>query len=123
MRFLKLQAYRGLIQFDVYLAKNFSALHEEIRSCRVRSVQRPEDIVQKVCAAVDIACTWYWKDVLCLQRSATTTSMLRQHGVHAELVIGIQQLPFRSHAWVEVDGRVVNDKEYVRETYLVLDRC
>ncbi len=123
MPYLKLQAYRGLIEFDVYLARNFSALRERIRSCRVRPLQGTDDIVRQVCAAVDIACTWYWKEVLCLQRSAATTWMLRRHGIHAELIIGVQQLPFRAHAWVEVDGHVVNDKEYVRETYLVLDRC
>ena len=26
------------------------------------------------------------------------------------MVIGAQQMPFKTHAWVEVDGRVVNDK-------------
>jgi Transglutaminase-like superfamily len=123
MRFLKLQAYCELIHSDVYLARNFSALRERIGTCRVRPVQGMDDIVRKVCGAVDIACTWYWKEVLCLQRSAATTWMLRRHGVHAELIIGIQQLPFRAHAWVEVDGQVVNDKDYVRETYLTLDKC
>jgi hypothetical protein len=39
------------------------------------------------------------------------------------MVIGAQQLPFKAHAWVEVDGRVVNDKPYVPEMYTVLDRC
>src|SRR6267142_2468310 len=28
------------------------------------------------------------------------------------MVIGAQQMPFKAHAWVEVDGRVVNDKPY-----------
>ena len=37
--------------------------------------------------------------------------------------IGAQQMPFKSHAWVEVDGRVVNDKPYTPEIYAVLDRC
>ena len=36
---------------------------------------------------------------------------------------GVQKLPFKAHAWVEVDGRVVNDKPYMREMYTVLDRC
>ena len=43
--------------------------------------------------------------------------------VPAQMVIGSQQMPFRSHAWVEVEGRVVNDKPYMREMYAVLDRC
>jgi hypothetical protein len=43
--------------------------------------------------------------------------------VPAELVIGAQHMPFRAHAWVEVQGRVVNDKSYTNEMYAVLDRC
>jgi hypothetical protein len=39
------------------------------------------------------------------------------------MVIGAQQTPFIAHAWVEVDGRVVNDKAYMPEIYAVLDRC
>jgi hypothetical protein len=43
--------------------------------------------------------------------------------VSAHLVIGAQQMPFKAHAWVEVDGIVVNDKQYIGELYAILDRC
>jgi hypothetical protein len=39
------------------------------------------------------------------------------------MVIGVQHLPFVAHAWVEVAGRVVNDKPYMSEIYSVLFRC
>jgi hypothetical protein len=39
------------------------------------------------------------------------------------MVLGAQMLPFKSHAWVEVDGIVVNDKPYMLEIYQVLERC
>jgi hypothetical protein len=39
------------------------------------------------------------------------------------MIIGVQLLPFLGHAWVEVAGRVVNDKPYVAEIYSVLARC
>ena len=78
---------------------------------------------ERICAAVDMACIWYWKEVLCLQRSAVTACLLKRHGVPAQMVIGAQQIPFRAHAWVEVDGSVVNDKPYTPEMYAVLDRC
>jgi hypothetical protein len=32
-------------------------------------------------------------------------------------------LPFQSHAWVEIDGRVVNDKPYVHQMFEILERC
>jgi len=72
---------------------------------------------------VDVACIWYWKEVLCLQRSAAAACLLKQHGIPAEMVIGAQQMPFRAHAWVEAGGRVVNDKSYTPEMYSVLDKC
>ena len=49
--------------------------------------------------------------------------LLKRHGVPAQMMIGAQQMPFKAHAWVEVDGRVVNDKPYMREMYAVLDKC
>jgi Transglutaminase-like superfamily len=74
------------------------------------------------CLAMDWACVLYPKQVFCLQRSAATTMLLRRYGIEAEMLVGAQLLPFRSHAWVEVDGTVVNDKPYMREIYQVLDR-
>jgi hypothetical protein len=39
------------------------------------------------------------------------------------MVVGVQQIPFLAHAWVELEGRVVNDKPYMSEIYLTLSRC
>ena len=123
MSFLVLQAYVRLIQFDCYLARrNFHALYEKVRRYPIGSRPSSHD-VERICSAVDMACIWYWKEALCLQRSAATVCLLRSHGVAAELVIGTQQIPFKAHAWVEVDGCVVNDKPYTPEMYAVLDRC
>jgi hypothetical protein len=41
----------------------------------------------------------------------------------AEMVIGAQLLPFQSHAWVEINGEVANDKPYITEIFEVLERC
>lgn len=124
MSFLGLKAYVLLIYFDLYLAQdNFEALYERVRRCRARDVVAPENATERICLAMDMACIWYWKEPLCLQRSAATTCLLRWNGVAAQLVIGAQQLPFKAHAWVEVDGQVVNDKPYMHEMYAVLDRC
>jgi len=124
MRFLSLKAYGKLILFDLYLARgNFASLYGKVRNCRVRSQEPIHDAAGRICAAMDMACIWYWKEARCLQRSAATACLLKQYGVRAQMVIGAQQLPFKAHAWVEVDGRVVNDKPYMREMYAVLDRC
>jgi hypothetical protein len=71
---------------------------------------------------MDIACVLCLKRILCLQRSAATATLLRRFGRNAEMVIGAQILPFQSHAWVEIDRRVVNDKPYVAQIFPVLAR-
>jgi hypothetical protein len=124
MVFLVLQAYLRLIQFDSYLARgDFEALYNKVRIFPIGKKPAPLNSVERVCSAVDMACIWYWKEALCLQRSAATACLLKRHGVRAQLVIGAQQMPFKAHAWVEVDDRVVNDKPYTPEMYAVLDRC
>jgi hypothetical protein len=124
MSFLVLKAYLKLIYFDFYLARgNFSALYHKVRNYPVGKQAAASDAVERICSAVDMACIWYWKEALCLQRSAATACLLKKHGVAAQMVIGAQHMPFKAHAWVEVDGRVVNDKPYTPEMYAVLDRC
>ena len=124
MSFLILKAYLKLIHFDLYLARgNFAALYHNVRTYPVAGRPPAPYAVERICSAIDMACIWYWKEALCLQRSAATTCLLKKHGIPAQMVIGAQHIPFKSHAWVEVDGRVVNDKSYIAEVYAVLDRC
>jgi Transglutaminase-like superfamily len=124
MSFLVLRAYMQLIVFDLDLKqRSFRDLYEKVRNSPMGTALHNAPTVEQVCYAMDLACIWYWKEVLCLQRSAATTSLLKQSGIAAQMVIGAQQLPFKAHAWVEVDGRVVNDKPYMPEIYGVLDRC
>jgi hypothetical protein len=124
MSFLVLRAYWTLMLFDLYLSRgNFAALHEKVRNFPINEKTPSPDTVERICFAVGMACIWYWKEVLCLQRSAATACLLKQYGVSAQMVIGAQQMPFKAHAWVEVNGCVVNDKPYTREMYSVLDRC
>ena len=125
MSFLTLLGYGRLIYFDLYLSRrNFAALYEKVRNYPLGKKRQPgPETIERICSAMDMACIWYWKEALCLQRSAATACLLKQYGVSAQLVIGAQQIPFKAHAWVEVEGRVVNDRPYMGEIYAVLDRC
>jgi hypothetical protein len=124
MRFLLIRAFGMLLIFEFLLLRgNFSALYSRVGNSPVRQEIPGHDVVRRVVSAIDLVCIWYPKQVLCLQRSAATTCMLRRYGIPAQLVVGAQQLPFRAHAWVEVDGSVVNDKPYISEMYATLTRC
>jgi Transglutaminase-like superfamily len=106
------------------LFRGFSQIHDVVRKQKTHPIPpNCQSSVEELCGAVDYACVFYFKEVLCLQRSAATTLLLRHHGIPAEMVIGAQVLPFRSHAWVELDGVVVNDKPYMLDIYRVLERC
>ena len=124
MFFLVLQAYVKLIYFGLYIGgRAFADLHAKVRDCVVDTNSVARCDVERICSAVDLACICYWKEVRCLQRSAATACLLKRHGVPAQMVIGAQQIPFKAHAWVEVSGRVVNDKPYTPEMYSVIERC
>jgi hypothetical protein len=127
MSYLVVRAYLALLRFEIFLAcKNFAGLYDTVRQRPSRRGAHDTDTIGtigKITSAVDLACIWYWKHVFCLQRSAVTVCLLRDRGVPAQLVIGARQMPFEAHAWVEVDGQVVNDKSYTNEVYAVLDRC
>jgi hypothetical protein len=118
------RAYLQLIRIDLFLARgDFSAMYERVRRVELRKQAESSQATETICRAIDIASVWYWKQVPCLQRSAAATCLLRRHGIGAQLVIGTQCMPFRAHAWVEVEGKIVNDKSYISELYAVLDRC
>jgi hypothetical protein len=121
---LFLEAYFELVRFHYHLkAGSFESLYTAVRNCPVAKAARSGMSIDRVCSAVDRACIWYPNEVLCLQRSAATACLLRKHGIAAQLVIGVQRIPFKAHAWVEVGGSAANDKSYVPEMYAVLDRC
>lgn len=125
MKRLVIESWLLLLYFEFVLAlRDFNALYQSVRDEQTRpaasSAQYPRE---DLCHAIDLACVLFFKPVLCLQRSAATTILLRRHGWEAEMVIGAQMLPFKSHAWVEIHGKVANDKPYMLDTYRVLERC
>jgi hypothetical protein len=45
----------------------------------------------------------------CLQRSVATALLCRAHGTWADWCTGFRIRPFGAHAWVEIDGRPVDE--------------
>lgn len=116
-----LRALLALALFDAILTlRNLESLCAVVESLAVRSQRRsvPQSrAVDRVSAAVEQASVWYPKKSLCLQRSAVTTCLLRQDGVPAKMAVGIRSMPFLAHAWVEIEGEVVNDASRVKAFY------
>jgi len=118
------RAYRELLNLEYPLfQQNFAAIYERVRNTPVRVPVRETVTADQICRAVDLASALYFKQARCLQRSAATACLLKKSGFPAEMVVGVQQIPFLAHAWVELHGRVVNDKPYMSEIYRILSRC
>jgi hypothetical protein len=103
--------------------RDFKRLISVVRSEEIHPATIRDRTSEELCHAIDVACVFYFKRVLCLQRSAATAILLRRYGWRGQLVLGVQILPFLSHAWVEIEGCVVNDKSYMPEIFQVLERC
>jgi len=122
MTVLLFRAYLLLLSFETAIVRGqFNTVYRRVRDCAVRALSAPSG-PGDARAAINTACVLYFKQVECLQRSAALVCLLRHFGTPAQLVIGAQQLPFRAHAWVEVNGIVVNDSPSSVQLYGVLDR-
>jgi hypothetical protein len=118
------QALLMLLAYDVLSALcRFQTIYSLVRGWKVTGETDDAGIIDRVCIAVNYACVWYPKQALCLQRSFVTTYLLRKRGVTAQMVLGAQKLPFKAHAWVEVDRQAINERSNVQATYAVWDRC
>jgi len=117
-------AFLGLAAADIIMKlAGFTRLYRTVKSWPTsKNGTNDPKMIANICVAVDRAIMYYPKHALCLQRSAVATCLLRRQGVPAQMVIGCRKMPFHSHAWVEVDGEVVNDKKKIPEFYSVLDR-
>lgn len=123
-QFLLCRALVGLAAFDVLgFGRDFAKMHWFVSGCKVVQRKPSANTVERVCEAVSHACMWYPKHVLCLQRSAVTTCLLRYCGIPAKMVVGARNVPFKAHAWTEVDGAAVNERKDVHKIYQVLDCC
>jgi len=59
----------------------------------------------------------------CLRQSFALWWLLRRRGLPAELRIGVAKVDaqMQAHAWVELAGRVINDRATVADDYAVYD--
>jgi hypothetical protein len=118
---LKVRALWELVRYDVAsAASGFRGAYRLLRP-PVRKRER-DGLESEIARAVDWASSLYWRRVRCLQRSVAATRLMRAYGIPAELVIGCQLAPFAGHAWVEVNGRILNGSVGLARQLKILDR-
>jgi len=105
---LVLVALSEIVRYEVVVKwRGFGCILRQLRRQPVAPKYATSELERAICDAVLLATCFYWKPVLCLQRAVCTVRLLRKYGIDARLVIGYRPSPFFSHAWVEVNGRVV----------------
>lgn len=105
---LVFRALYELARYEVVLSLRGSGhILSQLKRESISTKSSSAELEKTICDAVLLATCFYWKPVLCLQRAVCTVRLLRRYGIHARLVIGYRPSPFFSHAWVEVDGRVL----------------
>ncbi len=116
-------AFAFLVYIDLLMRlARFRRVYDTVRDTTTAHRRPDSETVGRTCRAMDKAALAYVKNAWCLQRSAACVCLLRRQGVPAELIIGVRTFPFEAHAWVELDGHVLNDNLGYVGRFLVLDR-
>lgn len=79
------------------------------------------DVFQSCIDAVQIACLILPWRALCLPRSFTICSMLKRRNFPAKIVIGVEGLSLRPHAWVECGETAIDTIRDTQEGLVKFD--
>ena len=105
---LVLKAFYEIVRYEASVRwRGFGWVLMHLRRQPIAQKPAIAEFERAICDAVLLATCFYWKPVLCLQRAVCTVRLLKKYGISARLAIGYRPAPFFSHAWVEVNGRVV----------------
>jgi hypothetical protein len=93
----------------------------------VRKTEPPESTLVRalhISRLVGLAVRHGGRPATCLQRSLALLWLLRRNGISSELHIGTRKEDGRleAHAWIEIEGVVLNDSGDVRCRYEPFDR-
>ncbi len=83
------------------------------------------DRLGELASSVDIASRNHVLTVTCLPRSMALLRLARAEGFPAEVRIGVdrpEESSIRAHAWVEVEGQVVGDRQDIGDEFARLER-
>ncbi|MBL8675840.1 MAG: lasso peptide biosynthesis B2 protein, partial [Alphaproteobacteria bacterium] len=75
----------------------------------------PSASIIELAYAVDKAAMLYPKKTACLPWAGTLMLLALKRKWKCNFIIGIQNLPFYAHAWVESNGEVINDSEELQK--------
>lgn len=106
------RALAALIAAHRMVARGFSSfagdLNRQLQS-RHRHFKGGDRSLAEIAAAMEWARLIFPFEAKCLPMSIATVKLARHFGIEAELMVGVQALPLKAHAWAQVGNRLVND--------------
>lgn len=110
-----------------FWALGFDRTFQWIAKAGRKAPRAAEDVaeheVEAIFAAVQRANRFYYRRRLdCLPKALATYRFLRLHRVPAQLCLGVRKYPFSGHAWVEFEGKVLDDQPDRVRGYTLLKR-
>ena len=98
------------------LGFGWTLAHFERAAPAVATPMSAEDpMIDRVAQSVAAAAALYPGRARCLEQSLVLSRELRRLGAAARLRFGVHPYPFGAHAWVEVQGRMINeDEDYLK---------
>lgn len=105
------------------LSLRISGVAPTVRRWRNASVSAAPATLPAAIRWMDVASRYCPGGASCLVRSVATLGLLRRRGLAAELCIGVGATnpQLDAHAWVELDGKPVNDASDVGERFAAFE--
>jgi len=119
------RAWVGLLAVDLSLrVLGYRRTRGLLRGRSDSTARDPGRAIARVSRAVDAATRRHVYRMTCLRRSLVMQHELRRAGVETELLLGVRRSgeSLEAHAWLEVDGTPVREREDPRAQYEPLGR-
>ena len=91
------------------------------RSLASKEPERALDLGCSVASRVARVAAVYPGRARCLEQSLCLYLLLLRRGLNPRLRIGVQPMPFKAHAWIELDGTPINDDAEAVRTLALVD--
>lgn len=105
----------------------YQALHNFLKSRVPLKKTVPSSIAisqaSEIAEVVELAAKRRVVNATCLRRSMVLWYLLRRGGIDSNLRLGVRKdrSEIKGHAWVEIDGSVINDDEDYIQQYTLMD--
>lgn len=90
-----------------------------------KSLYRDKKLVSEVnqlIKLISLVCRLFPVEAECIHRSLLVYKYTRKlHALDSQMIIGVKKFPFKAHAWVEINGKNINEPEFfTRDLHIIL---